>query len=171
MVEDIVYTFSEPVNFSSDPNIFSIAVASGWTGTVPTGLEWAAVAGSNNTQWEVDFGVNSGSASAGPYLSIANGAYTITLNDPASITAQSDGQALSLAPSGIGGATQSFYRLFGDINADKIVNAGDSNKFKPALTTYNPAFDVNQDGVVNAGDANKFKADLTVSFSGFTPTI
>jgi Dockerin type I domain len=163
MVEDIVYTFSEPVNFTSDPNVFSIAVASGWTGTVPTTLEWAAVAGSGNTQWEVDFG---------PGLpSIANGAYAITLNDPASITAQSDGQALSLAPNGISGATQSFYRLFGDINGDEFVNGGDSNKFKQALTTYNPAFDVNQDGSVNAGDANKFKADLTVSFSGFTPTI
>ena len=58
MVEDIVYTFSEPVNILSrhDPNVFTIAVASGWTGTVPAILEWAPVAGSGNTQWEVDFG-------------------------------------------------------------------------------------------------------------------
>ena len=103
--------------------------------------------------------------------SIANGAYTITLNDPASIAAVADSQGLSLAPSGIGGTIQSFYRLFGDINGDQVVNPGDNNKFKQALTTYNPAFDYNQDGVVNPGDSNKFKADLSVDFSGFTPTI
>ena len=173
MVEDIVYTFGEPVNFSSDPNVFSVAVASGWTGTVPTLLEWAPVAGSGNTQWEVDFGVNSlaSGSQTGALNSIANGAYTITLNDPASITAVSDGQPLSLAPSGIGAATQSFYRLFGDINGDEVVNPGDNNKFKQAQTTYNPAFDFNQDGVVNPGDNNRFKADLSVTFTGFTPTI
>ena len=173
MVEDIVYTFSEPVNFSSDPNVFSIAVAAGWTGTVPGTVEWAPVAGSGNTQWEVDFGVNptASGSEAGALNSIVNGAYTITLNDPNSITAQSDAQALSLAPAGISSATQSFYRLFGDINGDEVVNPGDNNRFKQALTTYNPAFDFNQDGAVNPGDNNKFKADLAVSFVGFTPTI
>ena len=83
----------------------------------------------------------------------------------------SDGQALSLAPNGIGGATQSFYRLFGDINGDEVVNPGDNNKFKAALTTYNPAFDFNQDGIVNPGDNNRFKENLSVTFIGFTPTI
>ena len=131
-MEDIVYTFSEPVNFSSDPNVFSIAVAAGWTGTVPGTIEWAAVAGSGNTQWEVDFGVNPGASNSevDALNSIANGAYTITLNDPASVTALSDGQTLTLASSGIGGATQSFYRLFGDINGDQVVNPGDNNRFK-----------------------------------------
>ena len=173
MVEDIVYTFSEPVNFSSDPNVFSIAVAAGWTGTVPGTVEWAPVAGSGDTQWEVDFGVNPDAtgSQAGALNSIANGVYTITLNDPASITSVSDTQALSLAPSGIGSATQSFYRLFGDINGDQVVNPGDNNRFKAAITTYNPAFDYNQDGIVNPGDNNKFKADLTVDFTEFTPTI
>ncbi len=78
---------------------------------------------------------------------------------------------MSLAGSGIGSATQSFYRLFGDINGDEFVNAADNLKFKPALTTYNAAFDYNADGFVNASDNLKFKADLTVNFSGFTPTI
>jgi hypothetical protein len=163
MVDDIVYTFSEAVNIpsaSSDPNVFVVQVAPGWTGIVPT-LEWAPVAGSGNTQWEVDFGGGS----------IANGAYTITVNQPSAIIAMSDAQALSLAASGIGSATQSFYRLFGDINGDEVVNAGDNLQFKTALTTYNAAFDFNLDGVVNAGDNLKFKADLTVNFSGFTPTI
>ena len=166
MVNDIVYTFSEAVNINaSDPNVFTIGVAAGWTGTVPT-LSWAPVAGSGNTQWAVTF---SGSGVTGG--SIANGAYDITIQDPASITAVSDSQALSLAGSGIGSATQSFYRLFGDINADEFVNAADNLHFKVALTTYNAAFDFNGDGFVNASDNLKFKNDLTMNFSGFTPTI
>ena len=78
---------------------------------------------------------------------------------------------MTLAGAGIGSATQSFYRLFGDINGDEVVNPGDNNRFKQALTTYNPAFDSNQDGIVNPGDNNRFKADLSVNFLGFTPTI
>jgi hypothetical protein len=48
MVNDIVYTFSEPVTIldpSVDANVFTIAVASSWTGTVQV-LSWTAVAGS-----------------------------------------------------------------------------------------------------------------------------
>jgi Dockerin type I domain len=168
MVNDIVYTFSQPVDILSpgaDPNVFTIAVASGWTGNVPT-LTWASVAGSGNTQWAVTF--SGGTVTGG---SIANGAYTITVNDPNSITAESDGTVLSLTDTGIGGATQSFYRLFGDINGDEFVNASDNAKFKQALTTYNAAFDFSQDGFVNASDNAKFKNDLVVNFSGFSATI
>ncbi len=168
MVDDVVYTFSEAVNILSpsvDPNVFTIAVAPSWTGTVPT-LAWAPIAGSGNTEWAVSF---SGASVTGG--SIANGAYTITVADSASITAISDNQALSLAGSGIGSATQSFYRLFGDINGDEVVNAADNFQFKQALTNYNAAFDYNGDGTVNAADNLKFKNDLTVNFSGFTTTI
>ncbi len=174
MVNDIVYTFSEPVNIVApgvDPNVFTITVAAGWTGTAPT-LTWAAVAGSNNTEWAVSFsgaGVNGGS--------IANGAYNITVNHPNEITAVVDNQQLTvtagIAP-GTGNpnyATQSFYRLFGDINGDEFVNANDNFAFKAALTTYNAAFDFNGDLTVNAADNFQFKDDLTVNFSGFTPTI
>ena len=75
-----------------------------------------------------------------------------------------------LQSTGIGSATQSFYRLFGDINGDEFVNAADNLQFKQALTTYNAAFDFNADGFVNASDNLKFKNDLTVNFSGFTAT-
>ncbi len=174
MVNDIVYTFSEPVNVlnpSVDPNVFTIAVASGRTGTVPM-LGWAPVAGTGNTEWAVTF---SGNGVTGG--SIANGAYTITVTDPDSIAALSDNQTLSLTPGQAPAtnnpdyATQSFYRLFGDINGDGVVNAADNLKFKQALTTYNAAFDYNDDGTVNAADNLKFKNDLTVNFSGFTATI
>jgi predicted outer membrane repeat protein len=168
MVDDIVYTFSEPVSILSpavDPSLFIVAVAPSWNGTVPT-LSWAAVAGSGDTEWAVTF---SGNGVTGG--SIANGAYTITVADPSSITAESDNQALNLAPSGIGGATQSFFRLFGDINGDEYVNAADNAKFKQAMTTYNAVFDDNQDGFVNACDNCQLKIDLALNFSGFTPTI
>jgi Bacterial Ig-like domain (group 3) len=174
MVNDVVYTFSEAVSIldpGTDPNVFTVAVASGWTGTAPT-LNWTAVAGSGDTQWAVTF--TGGSVTGG---SIANGAYTITVTDPGSITAESDGQAVTVTPGTAPGtgnpdyATQQFYRLFGDINGDEFVNAADNVKFKNALATYNAAFDFSQDGFVNASDNVHFKADLTVNFSGFTPTI
>ncbi len=168
MVDDLVYTFSTPVNITSaatDPSVFTVAVASGWTGTVPT-LSWAAVAGSGGTQWAVSF---SGSGVTGG--SIANGCYTITISDPSAITAVADGQAVSLTSSGIGGATQSFFRLYGDINADKFVNGADNIKFNQALTTYNAAFDFNADGYVNSTDTTQFDDDLTLNYSGFTTTI
>ena len=148
MVQDIVYTFSEPVNIVSnsvDPNLFQInaLTVNGVTGVVPATIEWAAVAGSGGTQWEVDFGVNpdATNSQAGALNSIANGCYTITITDFSEITAVSDGQAANInaGPSpGVASSTlpgyvaananyaqQSFYRLFGDGNGDLVVNPGD----------------------------------------------
>jgi uncharacterized protein (TIGR03118 family) len=168
MVNDIVYTFSEPVNILSpsvDPNVFTISVASGWTGQAPT-LSWAPVAGSNETEWAVSF---SGNGVTGG--SIANGAYTMTVSDPSAITSVADSLPLVLQSSGVESATQSFYRLFGDINGDGVVNTEDNLQFTQSLTTYNAVFDINQNGSVNAIDNLKLKNDMTVNFSGFTPTI
>jgi hypothetical protein len=165
MVNDIVYTFSPPVNIVSpsvDPNVFSIAVASGWTGNMPT-LSWAPVASTNNTEWANTFSGNGVSGG-----SIANGAYIITINHPSAITAVADSTALL---AGIGSTTQSFYRLFGDINGTAFLNDTDSQQLRLALTNFNSAFDSNGGGVVNAGDNLQFKKDLTVNISGFTPTI
>ena len=69
------------------------------------------------------------------------------------------------------GRTDKFYRLFGDINGDEVVNAADNFQLKTALSTYNSAFDSNGDGVVNAADNFQFKASQSISFVGFTPTI
>jgi uncharacterized delta-60 repeat protein len=170
MVNDIVYTFSEPVNIPSssvDPNMFMIAYAPGYTtGTGLPTLNWAPVSGSNNTQWAVTF---SGNVTASG--SIFDGEYVLSVTDPNAIIAQSDGHLLNLTVSGIGSASQSFYRLYGDVNGDGIVNGIDNVQFKAALTVYNAIFDFNGEGVVNAADNLKFKSNLTVNFSGFTPTI
>ena len=172
MVDDIVYTFSAPVNITSDtvdPNVFTITAltVNGHTGAVPA-LLWTPVAGSGNTQWAVSWSASANGVSGN---SIANGAYTIKVNHPSAITAQTGGAALTLSGSGIGSSTQSFYRLYGDINGDKFVNASDNFYFKQALQSYNAAFDYDADGHVNAFDNFFFKQDLQVNFSGFTPTI
>ena len=61
--------------------------------------------------------------------------------------------------------TDTFYRLFGDINGDGVVNAADNFQLKTALTTYNSAFDYNGDGVVNAADNFQFKVSQSLNFA------
>ncbi len=99
--------------------------------------------------------------------SIANGEYSITIN-PSGVFAASNGTTQLAA-----GRTDQFYRLFGDINGAKVVNAADNLQLKKAITTYNPAFDSNADGAVTATDNLAFKKDLTVAYfgDGFVPSI
>ncbi len=99
--------------------------------------------------------------------SIANGEYSISIN-PSAVFAAADGTTPLAA-----GRTDQFYRLFGDINGDGVINATDSLKFKKTLTVYNPAFDSNADGVVNAADNLAFKKDLKLAYfgDGFISTI
>ncbi len=53
-----------------------------------------------------------------------------------------------------GNRTDSFSRLFGDVNGDGIVNYSDLLVYKQtrALGLYNNAFDFNNDGVINDAD-------------------
>ena len=153
MVDDIVYTFSSAVTLGT--GAFTIAVHSGLSGMVPT-LAWAPEGGGTGpaTQWVVTF---TGSTVMGS--SIANGVYDITLNAGA-------------YASGSAARTDTFYRLFGDINGDHFVNAGDNLRFRTALTTYNVDFDFNLDGFVNAGDNLQFRASLMLGSLGtYTTTI
>jgi hypothetical protein len=162
MVEDVVYTFNQAVTIPNANTAFTVAVA-GSKGTVPTTLIATAVAGSNGTQWAVTL---SGKA-AGVLGSIANGEYSITIN-PSFVFAASDGTT----PLG-SGRTDTFYRLFGDINGDRVVNAADNLKLKTALVTYNSAFDSNGDGFINAADNLQFKGSQSTTFlnDGFITTI
>jgi hypothetical protein len=162
MVDSIVYTFSEPVNVKGAAA--TIAVHVGQLGTAPT-LTWTAInpnSDGSSTQWAVTF---SGSGVVGN--SIANGVYDITLNS-ADVT--SDANAAINVQSR---PTDTFYRLFGDINGDGVVNAADNFKLKAALSVYSAAFDANGDGVVNAADNFQFKASQSISFaaSGIVYTI
>jgi phosphatidylinositol-3-phosphatase len=154
MVDSIVYTFSEPVTMSAS-GAFTIGVRAGQTGTAPT-LNWAAISPDDNgaaTRWVVTF---SGNGVVGN--SIANGVYDITLNASAAVP-ESDPTA-TVAPR----PTDTFYRLFGDINGDRVVNVSDEFQFGQALNAYNPAFDYNADGTVNLAD--EFQASKSFSSGG-----
>jgi hypothetical protein len=162
MVDSIVYTFSEAVTIAttgtnSNPGI-GIAVHGAEQGTVPT-LNWSSPDG--GVTWIVTF---NGSSVVGN--SIANGVYDLTLN-PTAITSVAHPSA-SFTPRG----TDTFYRLYGDYNGDKVVNATDNLHFKTAITTYNPIFDYDNNGAVNATDNLHFKASISFVFNAdFTTTI
>jgi hypothetical protein len=154
MVESIVYSFSEAVNLSGAAA--TIAVHSGQSGTVPT-LTWTAInpnSDGSSMQWAVTF---SGSGVVGK--SIANGVYDITLNSADVTSDANPAVTVQSRP------TDTFFRLFGDINGNGVVNAADNFQLKTALTTYNPAFDYNNDGAINAADNFQFKASQPYNFS------
>jgi fibronectin type 3 domain-containing protein len=167
MVNSIVYSFNQAVTLAAT-NAFTIGVHSGQTGTVPT-LAWIAInpdANGASTQWIVNF---SGTGVTGG--SIANGVYDIALNS-AAVTSESNPTA-SVTPR----ATDTFYRLFGDINGDGRVNNADyaaflnTNGLKSGQTDFDVAFDSNADGRVNNLDYGAFLTDNGVRYTGFTATV
>jgi dTDP-4-dehydrorhamnose reductase len=128
-------------------------------------LIWTAInpnSDGSSMQWAVSFG---GAGAVGN--SIANGVYDMTLN-PAAVTSDAN-PAVNVQSR----PTDTFYRLFGDINGDGVVNAADNFQFKTALATYNAAFDSNGDGVVNAADNFQLKNSQSYNFasSGIVYTI
>ncbi len=166
MVEDILYTFNEPVTLTS--SAFTVAGTGPNPGTAPSSLSVHALSGSNGTQWAVVLDAGNVNATTG-LGSIANGEYSITIN-PADVFAAADG-VTPMAPGT--GRTDFFYRLFGNVNGAEAVTALDNLQLKKAITIYNPAFDSNADGAVTASDNLLFKKDLVVAFfgDGFVPTI
>jgi GH25 family lysozyme M1 (1,4-beta-N-acetylmuramidase) len=155
MIEDVVYTFNEPVTIPDANKAFTVALAGQMTGTLPSTLIASAVPGTNNAQWAVSL---TGQAD-GVLASIANGEYSITLN-PASVFAAANGTTAMTT-----GRTDTFYRLFGDINGDEVVNVSDEFQFSKAMTTYTPIFDVNGDGAINLAD--EFQASKSFSSGGY----
>lgn len=168
MVDSIVYSFSERVNVATS-DAFSIAVHSGQPGTAPT-LGWAAInpaSDGSSTQWAVTFsgaGVNGGS--------IADGAYDITLN-PTVVTSDHNPAIAAQAR-----ATDTFYRLFGDVTGTQRVNNVDYNlmlgayNLKSGQSGYLAALDASGTGSkIGNADYNAFLANYNQRLSGFTPTI
>jgi len=152
------------VNIPSASAAFTVIGSGAHPGTAPTALTAVAVPGSNGTQWAVTFAQPTGT---GTFASIANGEYSITSN-PAGVVAASDNTTQLVA-----GRTDQFYRLFGDIDGNEVVNAADNGQLKRAITTYNSAFDSDGNGAVNALDNGRFKNDIPVTYfnDGFVPTI
>jgi acid phosphatase len=165
MVEDLVYTFSEPVTITNANEAFTLAVVGPAGGTLPTTLYAQAVTGSNGTQWAVSLT----GQPIGTFGSIANGEYGITIN-PAYVFAAADG-VTSMAPGT--GRTDNFYRLYGDAFGTESVTNADYNLFKKSINTYNPEFDNFNSGTSSNADYNVFKKDLSISYDadGFVTTI
>jgi hypothetical protein len=166
MVEDIVYTFNEPVTITDANAAFKVLVAGPAGGTVPTTLFAQAVAGSNGTQWAVSL---TGQAE-GILASIANGEYSIQIN-PAGVFAAADGTTAMAAGTG---RTDKFFRLFGDIDGNESVSTLDYGRFKQALAgAYNPAFDYDGNGSIATLDYGRFKQDMPITYfgDGFVTTI
>ena len=162
MVDSVVYTFNAAVTL--DSGAVTLAVTAGQSGSVPT-LSWGSPDG--GLTWVVSF---SGSSVTGN--SIADGVYDITLH-AAAVTANAGGATLP------GDRTDTFYRLYGNINGKPQVNSLiDYTHFKKALGTsagqaaYVAAFDYNANGQISSLiDYTQFKKRLGQSFSGFVPTI
>jgi subtilase family serine protease len=155
MVEDVVYTFNEPVTIANANTAFTVVGTGPHPGTAPSTLIATAVPGSDGAQWAVSLT----GKPEGTLASIANGEYSITVN-PSGVVATDDGTTPLTT-----GRTDTFYRLFGDINGDKVVNVSDEFQFSKALNAYNPAFDYNGDGVVNLAD--EFQASKSFSSGGY----
>jgi beta-glucanase (GH16 family) len=155
MVEDIVYTFSEPVTIPDAKAAFSVVGTGPHAGTAPATLMATAVPGSNGTQWAVSLT----GKPVDTLASIANGEYSITIN-PNAVFAPADGVTAMTT-----GETDTFFRLFGDINGDRVVNVSDEFQFSKALNAYTPIFDVNGDGTVNLAD--EFQASRSFSSGGY----
>jgi hypothetical protein len=96
--------------------------------------------------------------------SIANGAYTISIN-PALVTAVSNGQQLAA------GETDTFYRLYGDVTGAKSVSNVDVNAFNRAWgnlyysAAYNAALDYNDAGKYTNIDANAFNRAFNTRYN------
>jgi hypothetical protein len=156
VVEDIVYTFNEPVVINNANQAFTVIATGSHAGTAPSTLFASAVPGSNGTQWAVSLT----GQPIGTLGSIANGEYSITIN-PSAVFAAADGTTPLSA-----GRTDTFYRLFGDAQGTESVNTLDYARFKQALTTYNPIFDVDSNGSVSTLDYARFKQDMSLSYAG-----
>ncbi len=107
-------------------------------------------------------------------MGLANGNYFLNTS-VAGIT--SNGIELDGAHNGVGGSATNnsgqevdeFWRLFGDVNGDRTVNAQDSKVFASAYGSNNSEsnyvwyLDVDMDGNINTTDYNAFKADFGVT--------
>ena len=93
--------------------------------------------------------------------SVADGNYSLAI-DGSKIT-DSTGLAVDAAGSGTPGSSRAyaFYRLFGDVNGDSVVDVNDNRLFRSALLgTYDANFDYNGDGVIDVNDNRAFRTRL-----------
>ncbi len=167
MVDSLVYTFDQAVTI--EPNALRIALHPDVTinstpnqavGTLPT-LSWASPDG--GITWVVTFSGSGVSAS-----SIADGVYDITLDGMWVVNAS--GQTIDTTQ------TNTFYRLFGDYNADMAVDSTDSTQYATSSGVSNGCagylayFDSNDNGAVDASgtDYTAFTSRSGTTWTNFS---
>jgi hypothetical protein len=91
--------------------------------------------------------------------SLIDGTYTLTVFGSQVI---GNGQSLDGDGDGVAGGDfgMNLYRLFGDADGNRIVDAADLALFRAAFGSGDPTFDVDGDGTVNQTDLAAFRANF-----------
>ena len=165
MVDSIAYTFNAPVNLAAGAVQLGIGTGTTTGETPATATPNVILTPLNGgTIWVVTFASNSNATVTGH--SIADGIYTATLNSTL-VTAVSGGAVLPTVR-----APDTFYRLFGDFNADGRVNSTDAgtlnlsfglNYLSAASLGYLDYFDYTGGGRVNSTSSG----ELNLNFGSF----
>lgn len=143
LVRNLTVGFTQAVT-SFSPGAFTLAQAGGGTVTVTVTFNAA------QTVATLTF----------PARSLDDGVYTLTLDGSQFQDSTSGG--LDGNGDGLSGGNYNFalYRLFGDINGDRIVNATDFIRMRLALGGFDYALDLDGDGNIAANDFIKFRTNF-----------
>jgi parallel beta-helix repeat protein len=147
MVTSLTVAFSGRLTFTGAPAAAFHLVRSGQGGTLEYVTLAVDLSGSTATQTVARL-TFSGALTEGPH-SLMDGAYTLRI-----IGTPVNG--------GLLGAyyVSTLFRLFGDVNGNRTVNAADLTQFRAAFGSGDPTFDVDGNGVVNAFDLAAFRTNF-----------
>jgi VCBS repeat-containing protein len=158
VISQVTVNFSEPVSVHPDSAFTLIRNGSE---PVPVHVTWDAAFKTATLTF------NTTEANG---ASLANGSYQLQVNGDQLIGP--DGQAVDANGDNMAGGVLNvnFYRLFGDINGDRVVDATDlaalRSVFGATITDPNSAaaaFDANGDGVIDQSDLDAFRANFGAS--------
>jgi IPT/TIG domain len=162
MVDSVAYTFSAPVSLTAAEFSLSTVAPQANGSTTPATLHPGMHLTSLNAGsiWVVTWVSGGGSGATVTGRSIADGVYNISL-------------ALS------GRATDTFYRLYGDIlggSTARVINSDDTQFNNAHMQTngtaaYQAGFDWSGNGNVDDSDTTQLNAHYLSNWTGFTPTI
>jgi hypothetical protein len=155
VINQLTVTFSETVSVHPDSAFTLIRNGSE---AVPVHVAWNA----DFTQATLTFNTTDTTGA-----SLADGSYRLQVDGDQLVGP--DGKAVDANGDNMAGGvlTVNFYRLFGDINGDQVVDEADLNAFTLLMgtTVTDPtsgaaAFDSNGDGIIDAADLDAFRANF-----------
>jgi hypothetical protein len=155
VIDQLTVNFNEPVTVHPDSAFTLIRNGSE---AVPVHVTWNA----DFTKATLTFDTTEANGA-----SLANGSYQLMVNGDQLIGP--DGQAVDVNGDNMAGGvlTETFHRLYGDVNGDGVVDATDltglRSVFGATITDPNSAaaaFDANGDGVIDASDLEVFRANF-----------